>query len=369
MDSKPVFHGRSKFSEKKMALKKVAKEKTTKPAASMPKLAGPSKNQLMAKTKVELTALAKKIKLALPSKLLKEKMATAIFAGLKKTKKTILKKTSTKTKKSVTSQKVKRDSSLKRPPLSPLLRKEGKSGGLPQSFEKLQKASPGKAPDKRAVAKSSPKTSLEKSTPPVKIAVPKKHAKEKEMPVSSPPSQSAPVKGSRITALLKDPHWIYCHWDLEPEAVEEARQESGGLEMDTNVLRVWDHTDPKDITSFDIHTEAEAKSWYVRLDANRKYLVEIGFQDPDGEFHSLAGSDLVKTPRFGIAPQLRKETVGEEWFCREREFVEVFALSNGLHFHANPKTVVEMMHKRELISSPGTFPSSPGFWPHGSPKN
>lgn len=165
----------------------------------------------------------------------------------------------------------------------------------------------------------------------------------------STPSAAAP----RIMALLKDPKWAYCFWDAGKEQREKA---AGKLECPVRdaktVVRVWDRTEPGDVTHFDIEPGKGAESYYIRLDQNKRYSFEIGFSSPKGAFHSLAGTDLIQTPMIRPAimakpvpgrivpaarleaplPQASLPPAGKSVFLpeEEKEFIRVYALSHGM---------------------------------------
>jgi len=47
-----------------------------------------------------------------------------------------------------------------------------------------------------------------------------------------------------------------------------------------------------------------ARAWYIHADGTaRSYRAELGFTLPSGEFHALAASNVVGTPRVGPAPR------------------------------------------------------------------
>lgn len=186
-----------------------------------------------------------------------------------------------------------------------------------------------------------------------------KAAPRRPSPYKSTPSAAAP----RIMALLKDPKWAYCFWDAGKEQREKAAGKLGCPVRDAKtVIRVWDRTEPGDVTYFDIEPGKGAESYYIRLDQNKSYSLEIGFSSPKGAFYSLAGTDLIQTPmirpaimtkpvprRIALAaraesavgleaplPQAPLLTLaGKAVFLpeeeeEEKEFIRVYALSHGV---------------------------------------
>jgi len=104
---------------------------------------------------------------------------------------------------------------------------------------------------------------------------------------------------NRVRLLVKDPAWLFVHWDVNPEAVRQLGAEVGtrAVELSKLTLRVFD---PSNGGGAVILVPAGARSWYVRADAKRRaYRAELGLTLPSGEFRLLAESNTVVTPRVG----------------------------------------------------------------------
>ncbi len=104
---------------------------------------------------------------------------------------------------------------------------------------------------------------------------------------------------NRIRLLVRDPEWIFAYWDVSPEAMKDLGRRLGerALALSRLTLRVLD---PVSGASSDILLPLGARWWYVRTDsARRAYRAEIGVTLPSGEFHRLAESNTVVTPRVG----------------------------------------------------------------------
>lgn len=266
-----------------------------------------------------------------------------------------------------------------------LKKKTGKTGPKPRkpsvigarkTAKKASKASPPKKiaamkpmrPKAQAIIKSRTAMPFKKRVSaipkktvmrPIRRAAPAlKAAPRRPSPYESTPSATAP----RIMALLKDPKWAYCFWDAGNEQREKAAGKLGCPARDAKtVVRVWDRTEPGDVTYFDIEPGKGAESYYIRLDQNKRYSLEIGFSSPKGAFYSLAGTDLIQTPMIRpavmtrpalrrIAPAARAESAagleaplpqaplplaGKAVFLPEdeegeKEFIRVYALSHGV---------------------------------------
>jgi hypothetical protein len=106
---------------------------------------------------------------------------------------------------------------------------------------------------------------------------------------------------SRIRLLVKDPEWLFAHWDVDPQSLADLRAELGerASPLSKLTLRV---SDPQHGGESRVLLPDGARSWYVRADVTeRSYRAELGLTLPSGEFRSLAESNTVRTPRSGPA--------------------------------------------------------------------
>jgi hypothetical protein len=106
---------------------------------------------------------------------------------------------------------------------------------------------------------------------------------------------------SRIRLLVKDPDWLFAHWDVDPQSLADLRAELGerASALSKLTLRV---SDPQHGGESRVLLPDGARSWYVRADTTqRSYRAELGLTLPSGEFRRLAESNTVRTPRSGPA--------------------------------------------------------------------
>ncbi len=106
---------------------------------------------------------------------------------------------------------------------------------------------------------------------------------------------------SRIRLLVKDPEWLFAHWDVDPQSLADLRAELGerASALSSFTLRV---SDPEHGGESRVLLPDGARSWYVRADSvQRSYQAELGLTLPSGEFRPLARSNVVTTPRTGPA--------------------------------------------------------------------
>jgi hypothetical protein len=108
---------------------------------------------------------------------------------------------------------------------------------------------------------------------------------------------------NRVRLLVKDPHWLFAHWDVDPRVRDGLRREKGEriAVLARLTLRLTD--DHGGIGGATVLPEG-ARSWYLRaVPGHRSYRVELGITLPSGEYRSLARSNAVSTPRIGPSPQ------------------------------------------------------------------
>ena len=108
---------------------------------------------------------------------------------------------------------------------------------------------------------------------------------------------------NRVRLLVKDPHWLFAHWDVDPRVREGLRREKGEriAVLARLTLRLTD--DHGGIGGATVLPEG-ARSWYLRaVPGHRSYRVELGITLPSGEYRSLARSNAVATPRMGPSPE------------------------------------------------------------------
>jgi hypothetical protein len=104
---------------------------------------------------------------------------------------------------------------------------------------------------------------------------------------------------NRVRLLVKDPEWLFAHWDVAPESLDGLRRDVGErtAALSRLTLRI---RDPHHGGASVILLPEGVRSWYVKADHEpRAYRAELGFTLPSGEFRSLAESNTVRTPWAG----------------------------------------------------------------------
>ena len=163
---------------------------------------------------------------------------------------------------------------------------------------------------------------------------------------------------NKIVLLARDPWWIFAYWEILKNKEEEVigRIRSSGDSPQKHILRVYDITDVnfngKNAHSyFDIELNSLATNWYINVNLpERTWIVDIGIITNKGDFHTLARSNIIKTPSFGMSDQL-----DAEWKMPEEAYWDMFSLSGGFGVGKGSLEVREMIKKRleEQITSGG----------------
>jgi hypothetical protein len=102
---------------------------------------------------------------------------------------------------------------------------------------------------------------------------------------------------NRVRLHVKDPEWLFAHWDVDAMSLSALREEVGErtLALSRVTLRV---VDTGNGGASVILLPPGARSWYVRTaQGRRSYRAELGVTLPSGEFRRLAESNTVVAPR------------------------------------------------------------------------
>jgi hypothetical protein len=124
---------------------------------------------------------------------------------------------------------------------------------------------------------------------------------------------------NRVRLLVKDPEWLFAHWDMDAGVMAAVRRDLGerAMALSRLTLRVFDPVDGGQTT---ILLPKGARGWYIRADLTpRSYRAELGLTLPTGEFRALAASNVVGTPRVGPSRQAAR---GRVRFDRSGRHVE-----------------------------------------------
>lgn len=104
---------------------------------------------------------------------------------------------------------------------------------------------------------------------------------------------------TRLTALVRDPYWIFAYWEIAGETHRLAQKAVGPEAWSAAgpILRVHDASGR---AHYDVAIDEEVRNWYLNVgQPDRAWYLEIGRLTKSGRFVMLARSNTVHTPRDG----------------------------------------------------------------------
>jgi hypothetical protein len=154
----------------------------------------------------------------------------------------------------------------------------------------------------------------------------------KDLSIKVPKDLPAGYGKDRIVAMVRDPYWLHCYWELTRHAIQRA-EAALGQEWHTSkpILRLLD-VSSHDTTSSsesilrDIDIHGGCNNWYIDVsNPPRSYRVDIGYLARSGRFYVLARSNVVTTPRAGVS-----DVIDENWVDIDSKKAErIYAMSGG----------------------------------------
>ncbi len=146
---------------------------------------------------------------------------------------------------------------------------------------------------------------------------------------------------NHIYLMVRDPYWLHVYWEVQREHQQQVLNHLGGdWSQVRSILRVYNATDRKtNLPFFDIVLQGLASNWYIQVQPNRTFFIEIGLLHNDGRFIPLARSNEQTTPRDGMS-----EVLDEEW--RGIDFDKIYALSGGFEAGKSSLELKKLMEER-----------------------
>jgi hypothetical protein len=134
----------------------------------------------------------------------------------------------------------------------------------------------------------------------------------------------------KITALVRDPHWLFVYWEISADRREEIARRCGRQTWEESrpVLRIYDATNLYyfDSRHFEeIAVNDYANNWYIHTGRpDRTFCIELGRVGQGGSYIFLARSNFVSTPRDGIS-----DVVDEEWLLLPEHAAQLYRQVEG----------------------------------------
>ena len=129
--------------------------------------------------------------------------------------------------------------------------------------------------------------------------------------------------GDTLTALVRDPSWIFVYWELEGTKREEVAK-SCGPEIYNQAQWILRVKDLADGGLQDIPVLLDSKNWYVNVRSRREYQVELGIMTSDHGFIPLLRSNTVRTPGAGVSDE-----IDEKWMVKDEDFRKFLTACEG----------------------------------------
>jgi len=155
----------------------------------------------------------------------------------------------------------------------------------------------------------------------------------------APPPPSAPEAGpyvergapipdtygeDKLMALVRDPRWVFCYWELEGGACQRIIDERGSDFLSSAAWVVREHNLTAG-SSTDAPVDAGAGNWYLKVEPESRYRFEIGVVSPGGEFLAVASSAEVETPPEGVSDE-----VDEQWMLVRADLDRLIEAMGGV---------------------------------------
>ena len=172
----------------------------------------------------------------------------------------------------------------------------------------------------------------------------------------------------KMVLMVRDPWWLYTYWELKSATVERLKSElKEEFYKAKRILRVYDVTNiifngSNANRSFDIQVHEFANNWYIdAAGPGRSWCVDFGLMLSNGRFITILRSNVVQTPLDGPS-----WITDEEWMIPD----EMFARLYGMGFGQGKSSPVGKAWRERMLSSPGMAsmaspvkkPQKRGFW-------
>jgi len=81
-----------------------------------------------------------------------------------------------------------------------------------------------------------------------------------------------------------------------------------------------------------------ASSWYIHVNHDSVYLIELGYRAPNGDFVALLKSNHVETPGASMS-----SAVDEKWMVKDGTFNKLYELSGGNKIGLSSADIMQIM--------------------------
>lgn len=152
----------------------------------------------------------------------------------------------------------------------------------------------------------------------------------------------------RIALFVRDAHWMHVSWDITRNAIERAKaamlEQWHGAKPILRLIRMDDTgmTTTSETVERDIEIHGGSRNWYIEWNGEpASFRVLIGYLSPNGRFHIMAKSNIVKTPGVGSP-----DVVDEHWTDLGGESERIYAISGGYDGELDTGELKEILEDR-----------------------
>ncbi len=147
---------------------------------------------------------------------------------------------------------------------------------------------------------------------------------------------------TKIVAMVRDPKCIFVYWDINSEQYKMFDLDSKKLFLKLYDITGVDFDGSNENSHSTIELIENVENWYINLsESNRDYCVEIGFFNENGQFISIARSNIVAVPRSEFS-----DSYDDHWMSVE-ELIEV-SISDRKSMAINSSFEIEKMISERL---------------------
>lgn len=97
----------------------------------------------------------------------------------------------------------------------------------------------------------------------------------------------------KLLLAVRDPHWLYAHWDLGPQQQRQYNAASADRHL---VLRLFRGAADGPLVK-EVHVHPESRHWFIHVErAETQYVTELGYYRPGRQWVTVATSTPALTP-------------------------------------------------------------------------
>ncbi len=281
------------------------------------------KTELQTMVVAELKALAKKMKIKLPTGFRKADIVELLVSAFKKERQPAPVKKARATQRSTSPAQKNASGSRKNVPVGKKINAERPA---------IQPAAPMPKP-----AAVTPPAGLEWKLPPAAEEPIMSQERVSDAKFYTGPGQEQTGSSSelplgygeeKIALMPRDPYLAYAYWEMTPSRIEREKSWFGWDGKLT--VRIYDVTgvqfDGRNAVGYyDQEVTEFTGGWYFDLGRPaHSFLADLGLLSPDGRFLTIARSNFVTMPRDGIS-----DVIDEAWMQADEEFWNLYGFSGG----------------------------------------